>query len=48
MARFNEIDLFARGEDPGPLWPRLDTHPEGGPIVRGWAVGFVKAISLDA
>ena len=47
MSRFNYINQYARGEEPGPLWPRLDSHPDGGPVVRGWAVGFVKAITLD-
>jgi uncharacterized protein len=47
MNRFNYINRFVRGESPGPLWPRLDKHSDGRPDVRGWAIGFVKAISLQ-
>ena len=48
MARFNEINQFARGEREQPPAFYFDPGPDGEPSVRGWAIGFLKAMSLRA
>ena len=48
MARFNEINQFARGESKQPPSFRFDRGPDGEPSVHNWAIGFLKAFSLRA
>jgi uncharacterized protein len=46
MARFNEINQFVRLEREQPPAFHFDRGPDGEPSVRGWAIGFLKALSL--
>ncbi|MBK1670961.1 hypothetical protein CKO28_23400 [Rhodovibrio sodomensis] len=46
MARFNEINQFVRLEREQPPAFHFDRGPDGEPSMRGWAIGFLKALSL--
>ncbi|MBK1669538.1 hypothetical protein CKO28_15975 [Rhodovibrio sodomensis] len=46
MARLNEINQFVRLAREQPPTFHFDRGPDGEPSVRGWAMGFLKALSL--